>query len=142
MSFQTKFVLGLAVAAEHQEPAGAVDVERVVHWMVLIHLVGQADLDPVTDSEGPGDAGVLGPGLLVDQLPDHVARVRLAVDLGHQVFPFEPVSVVMGVLVALVLGVLTLARARNLVGRDQLHPALGTARCFRVGDLGMHRADV
>ena len=73
MSFQTKLVLGLAVAAENQEPARAVDVERVVHRMVLVHLVGQPDLDPVADAEGPGDGGVLGPGLLVDQLPDHVA---------------------------------------------------------------------
>src|SRR5215213_7096981 len=45
-------VVGLAVACEHEEPAGAVDVERVVHGVVLRHAVLEADLDPVADVEG------------------------------------------------------------------------------------------
>ena len=66
-------VVGFAVAGEHEEPAGAVDVERVVHRVVLVHVVDEADLDPVADLERPVDVPVLLAGVAVDELPDHVA---------------------------------------------------------------------
>jgi hypothetical protein len=40
---------------EDQEPSRAVDVERVVHRTVGVHLVDEADLDPVPDGELPID---------------------------------------------------------------------------------------
>src|SRR5215218_1448149 len=48
--------LGLAVAGEDQEAAGAMDVER----MVRVHLVDQPQLDPIADLEPPADRTVLG----------------------------------------------------------------------------------
>jgi len=50
--------VGHSVAAEHQEAARAVDMERVVHRMVARHLVEQPELDPVAggfeqDARGP-----------------------------------------------------------------------------------------
>src|SRR4051812_44487525 len=47
------------VAAEHEEAAGAVDVERVVHRVVGVHLVDEADLHPVANRELPRDRVVL-----------------------------------------------------------------------------------
>ena len=42
--------LRLAVAGEDQEAASPVDVERVVHRMVGVHLVDEPDLHPVADA--------------------------------------------------------------------------------------------
>ena len=42
--------LDLAVAGQDQEPAGAVHVEGVVHRMVGVHLVDQADLHLIPDA--------------------------------------------------------------------------------------------
>ena len=50
------------VAGEDQEAARPVDVERVVHRVVGVHLVDQADLHPIADPEAPVDRGVLGAG--------------------------------------------------------------------------------
>src|SRR4051794_8884160 len=47
-----------SVAAEDQEAAGAVDVERMMHRMVSGHLVEQPDLDLVSDVESPVDLRV------------------------------------------------------------------------------------
>ena len=55
--------LRLAVPGQDEEPAGAVDVERVVHRVVGVHLVDQPDLHPVTDGERPADGAVHRPGL-------------------------------------------------------------------------------
>ena len=43
--------LGAAVAREDDEAAGPVDVERVVHRVVGVHLVDEPDLDLVADAE-------------------------------------------------------------------------------------------
>jgi len=82
------------VAGQDQEAAGSMDVERVVHRVIGVHLVDQPDLHPVTHREGPVDIRVLRPGLAVDQLPDHVARIRRPVDIRHQVLPLQAVTVV------------------------------------------------
>ena len=49
--------LGRAVAGQDQEASGAVQVERVVHRVVGVHLVDQPDLHPVPDGEPPVDRG-------------------------------------------------------------------------------------
>ena len=110
------------VPGQDEEAAGSVDVERVVHRVVGVHLVDQADLHPVTHGERPGDLPVLGPGLPVDELPDHVAGVRCPVDLRHQVFPLEAVAVV--VRCAPRPGQAPSAGAGGASRRHQLHPAL------------------
>jgi hypothetical protein len=47
---------------QDQEPAGAVDVERMVHRVLRpLHLVDEPDLHPVADGERPVDGGVLVP---------------------------------------------------------------------------------
>ncbi len=89
VSFHTRLGSALAVAGEDQEAAGPVDVEGVVHRVVGVHLVDQADLHPVADRELPLDGGVLGLGRAVDQLPAHVRRRRDPVDLHHVVFPLD-----------------------------------------------------
>jgi hypothetical protein len=66
----------LVVACEHQEAAGAVHVERVVHRVIAVHRVEQAELDAVAHGEGPVDGGVLSARLVVDELPEHVGRIR------------------------------------------------------------------
>src|SRR5438270_350633 len=65
-----------AVSAQHEEPAGTVHVERMVHGMVPGHFVEQPDLDLVTDPKTPVDRGVLGVRVTVDQLPAHIRRRR------------------------------------------------------------------
>ena len=50
VSLQTRFGSGVAVAGEDEEAARAVDVERVVHRVVGVHLVDQPDLHPVADA--------------------------------------------------------------------------------------------
>ena len=89
VSFQTRLGSTDAVAAEDEEPARAVDVERVVHRMVGVHLVDEADLHLVADPEPPVDRVVLGVGRAVDELPAHVRRRRDLVDLDHVVFPLD-----------------------------------------------------
>ena len=89
MSFQTRLGSDNPVSGEDQEPAGAVDVEGVVHRVVPGHLVQQPDLHLVTDPEVPVDRGVLVAGGLVDQLPAHVRRGGEPVDLDHVVFPLD-----------------------------------------------------
>ena len=63
------------VAGEDEEPTRAVDVERVVHRVVLVHVVHQADLHSVTDRERPLDLPVLLAAVQVDELPDHVSGI-------------------------------------------------------------------
>src|SRR3954471_3463958 len=58
--------LGGSVAGEDEEAAGAVDVERVVHRMVRVHLVDEADLHPIADAEAPIDPCSLRPCRAVD----------------------------------------------------------------------------
>jgi hypothetical protein len=65
-----------AVATEDEEPPRAVDVERVMHWVVGLHLVDEPDLDLIPHLEPPVDGGVLGPGFPVDDQPTHVLGRR------------------------------------------------------------------
>jgi len=67
-------------------------VEWVVHRVIGFHLVDQSDLDSIADTEAPRDRAILRPSVAIDQLPDHVAGVRGAVDLGHEVFPLQAVA--------------------------------------------------
>src|SRR5215211_1473178 len=67
--------LDSAVSAQDEEAARAVDVERVMHRMVGLHLVDEPDLDLVADAEPPADRVVLGAGR--------------PVELDHVVFPFD-----------------------------------------------------
>ena len=85
---------GLAVTREHDEAAGAVDVERVVHRVIRVHLVDEADLHRVADAEAPVDLVVDGAARAVDELPARVRRRGDAVDLDHVVFPLDPACVV------------------------------------------------
>ena len=145
--------LDLAVAGEDEEPPGTVDVERVVHRVVGVHLVDQADLHPVADPELPGDVVVRGVGRAIDQLPAGVRRRRDLVDLDHVVLPLDPIrgGVVVAVPVAvlvvvavLVLAVLVLVVASRLgdVGGQQLHAAARAAARLFGDHLGMHGAHV
>jgi hypothetical protein len=97
--------LGDAVAAEDEEAAGPVDVERVVHRVVGVLLVDDPDLHLVADAELPVDRVPSVAGVLVDDEPARVLRCRLAVDLDHVVLPLDaPRRVVrMGVLVLVVM---------------------------------------
>src|SRR3954462_91202 len=84
--------LRLAVTREHQEASSSVHVERMVHRMVRLYLVHEPDLHSITNGERPRDGTVLRTGLPVDEHPSHIAGLRGAVDLRHQVFPFESVA--------------------------------------------------
>jgi hypothetical protein len=88
--------LRFAVPGEDEEASGPVDVERVVHRVVLVRVVDESDLHPVPDGERPVDGVVHRTGLSVDELPDHVARVRRPVHLDHRVLPFQSAPVRMG----------------------------------------------
>src|SRR4051794_10864001 len=81
--------LGGSVAGEDEEAAGAVDVERVVHRMVRVHLVDEADLHAIADAEAPIDPCSLRACRAVDQLPARVRRRGHAVDGDHVVFPLD-----------------------------------------------------
>ena len=81
--------LDVVVAGEYEEAAGSVDVEGVVHRVIRVHLVEQADLDLVADPEAPLDGTVLGSCCRVNQLPAHVGGGRDPVDLDHVVFPLD-----------------------------------------------------
>ena len=59
VSFQTRFGSASSSRLEDEEAARAVDVEGVVHWVVGVHLVDQADLHLVADPELPVDPVVL-----------------------------------------------------------------------------------
>ena len=83
VSFQTRFLFRLLVSCEDEEVAGSMNVERVMHRVIGIHLVDQRDLHPVADGERPTHGAILGTSLPVDELPDHVARIRCPVDLRH-----------------------------------------------------------
>jgi hypothetical protein len=83
----------LTISGEDEEPTRAVNVERVVHQMIgALHRIDQADLDSVADAECPRDLVVLGARISVNELPDHVARVRLPIDLRHEVLPLKAVT--------------------------------------------------
>ena len=92
VSLHTRFGSDDAVAGEDEEAPGAVDVERVVHRVVGVHLVDQPDLHAVADAEPPLDGVVLGVVGAVDELPAHVRRRRELVDLDHVVFPLDAVG--------------------------------------------------
>ena len=92
--------LRCSVAGQDEETPGAVQVERVVHRVVGVHLVDQSDLDPVSDGEPPVDRGCRGAGGPVHEFPVHV-RCGQPVDCHHVVFPFDAGS--RSVLVAPVL---------------------------------------
>ena len=81
--------LDKAVSAQDEKAARAVDMERVMHRMVGLHLVDEPDLDLVADVELPVDGGVLSAGFPVDDQPAHIGRRRLPVQLDHVVFPFD-----------------------------------------------------
>ena len=63
-----------------------------MHRVVLVEVVDGADLHPIADLEGPVDLPVRLAGVAIDELPDHVPRVRRTVDLRHQVLPLETVG--------------------------------------------------
>jgi hypothetical protein len=81
--------LDKAVSAQDEKAARAVDMERVMHRMVGLHLVDEPDLDLVADVELPVDGGVLSAGFPIDDQPAHIGRRRLPVQLDHVVFPFD-----------------------------------------------------
>ena len=85
---------GFAVTREHDEAAGAVDVERVVHRMIRVHLVDEANLHAVADAEAPVDLVVDGAARTVDELPARIRRRRDAVDLDHVVLPLDAAGIV------------------------------------------------
>ena len=70
-------------------------VEWVVHRVVGVHLVDQADLDPIADPESPGDGVVLLSARSVHQLPAGVGRGREAVDVDHVVFQLDPIGLML-----------------------------------------------
>src|SRR4051794_1165050 len=80
------------IAGEDQEAPGPVDVERVRHGMVRVHLVHEPELHLVADVERPVDLGVLCAGLFVDELPPHVGGSGHPVALDHVVFPLDPLG--------------------------------------------------
>ena len=65
----------------------------MMHRMVLVEIVDEADLDLIADRERPVDLPVGLSGVAIDELPDHVGRVRSTVDVGHQVLPLEAIGV-------------------------------------------------
>ena len=111
-----------AVAGEDDEAAGAVDVERVVHRMVRVHLVDEPELDAVADRELPVDPVVGRAGVAVDEHPAHVRGRRQAVDLDHVVLPLDPAGVV-PVLVVVV------AVSRSLLVRRRAPASCSCASC-------------
>ena len=58
--------LRLFVPGADEETACSVDVKRVVHGVIRVHLVNQSDLHPLAHRGRPGDVVVLCPGLPVD----------------------------------------------------------------------------
>src|SRR5918996_2505764 len=97
-------VFSSTVPRQDQETSRAVDVERMVHGMIrALHLVHEPDLDALVELEVPRDLMVYRAGFLIDQLPDHVAEVRLPVDVRHEVLPFEAVPAV-AVSVVIIVG--------------------------------------
>src|SRR5215211_7504580 len=156
----------MAVPREDEEAAGSVDVERVVHRVIRVHLVDEPDLHSLAYGERPGDGVVLGPALPVDELPDHVGGVRSTVDLRHQVLPLKTVAMITMFMSAMFVRAMhrgadqeshhrlhcltyplpnmTNVRVRRGqgIGRHQLHPAL-RARCWLSGrDLRVHGTNV
>src|SRR5512133_3270817 len=81
--------LGDPVAGQYQEPAGAVQVERVVHGMVGGHFIDQPDLDSVANGEPPVDGGAVGTSGPVQEPPVHGGARGLTVDLDHVVLPLD-----------------------------------------------------
>ena len=136
--------LGHAVAAQDEEAARPVDVERMVHRVVAGHLVEQPDLHLVADAEAPVDRRVFGVGVAVDELPAHVRWGGHPIDVDHVVFPLDATG--RGVVVAFVLVVVTLvsmsASGVDESGRHELHLALRAVARLVAHDLGMHRARV
>src|SRR5687768_9574552 len=61
-----------AISCQNEKATRTVDVEGVRHRMVGVHLVDQADLDLVSNPEGPVDRGVRRTRITVDELPAHV----------------------------------------------------------------------
>src|SRR5919108_5268671 len=86
-----------AVAAQYQEPACAMDMERMVHGMVPGHLVDQSDLDLVPEPEPPIDSRVFCASFTVDELPTHVGGCGHSIYLDHVVFPLDAADCRMGV---------------------------------------------
>ena len=80
------------VAAQDEEPPGAVHVERVVHRVVGVHLVDQPDLHLIADPESPVDPVVAFAGVPVEQDPPHVRRGGHPVHLDHVVLPLDAVA--------------------------------------------------
>ena len=105
-----------AVSCENEKSPCAVNVERVRHRMIGVHLVHEADLDLITNSEFPVDGGVFGAGVAIDELPAHVRGRGLPVDLDHVVFPLDPLRGVVSVLGLAVLMVVTAVVAVLVVG--------------------------
>ena len=113
-----EILLGDAVAGKDDEAARAVDMERVVHRVVGIHLVHKSQLDLVADAELPGDRIVDCSGRSIDEVLAHVRGCRQPVDVDHVVFPLDAASVAQLVAVVWV--------AFPLVGLDVVvRPLLG-----------------
>ena len=70
-----------AISCQNEKPSRTVDVERVRHRMVGVHLVDKADLDLVSNPEYPVDRGVRCAGVAVDEFPAHVLRRRAPIYL-------------------------------------------------------------
>ena len=91
VSFHTRFgSLDPVAATMHQEPAGPVDVERVVHRVIGVHLVHEPDLHPVADRERPVDLGVACARVAIDQRSTACwsgSVIRLI--SSHRVFPLD-----------------------------------------------------
>ena len=148
VSFQTRLGSTTAVAAQDEEATRAVDVERVVHRMVGVHLVDEPDLHLVADPEPPVDRVVLGAraGRPVDELPAHVRRRRHPVDLDHVVFPLDAAGGVVLVAFAVVLVLAVSAwrppsRSTSCDGSSFI-PHSGQRSGVLADDLGVHRAGV
>ena len=96
------------------------DVERVMHRVVLVEIVDEANLHVIPNGERPVDLPVGLSGVAIDELPDHVARVGRPVDVWHQVLPLQTIGRVMRVR-------LRMTDDRDSLRRcgDKLHPALG-----------------
>ena len=60
-----------AVPCEHDEPASPMDMKRVVHRVVGVHLVDQPQLDLIADAEVPVDRVVGGTGVSIDYRAYH-----------------------------------------------------------------------
>ena len=119
-----------AVPCENEKSPCAVNVERVRHRMVGVHLVDEADLDLITDAEFPVDAGVFGSGVAIDELPTHVRGRGLPIHLDHVVFPLDSVRGVVRVGGLAVLMVVTAVVAVLVSGSMALssRPLLVLAR--------------